>query len=425
MAMSTNNPTWTVDRLVPGGDGMARTPDGRAAFVPGGLPGDLIRPLGVRERRRHVTVERWELVEPGPDRRSDLPCPLAGRCGGCDWMALEPDAQLKAKGAVLRDALRRIGGLELEVADPEQIGSDLGYRTRLRLHPDRSGYPGLYERGSHRVVAVPRCPVAHDAINDGLARLRNHLACLPNTRELELRAAPIGHPVAAAVYTGPAWFPWRDALVALAQEYPVLLDGEPLGAPPDQAWPLPGGLELRVPMGDFVQVNPAVNRVLVEAVVHGARQRSAATFVDLYCGAGNFSLSLLSLGLTGVGIEISKEACEVAARNAREAGLEGRFLAGDAAQRLARLELESAPDLLVLDPPRTGAKEVVPAIAALSPAHVAYVSCDPATLARDLRALGERGYEVVEVRAFDMFPQTHHVEALAWLRRVQGSTTVA
>ncbi len=404
---------WTVERLVPGGDGLARCPDGRVAFVPGGLPGDRILPLRLRERPRHVHVLSWELVEPGPDR-VEPPCPLGGRCGGCDWMCLAVPAQRRAKARLLEDALRRIGKLEAQVAAPEPIGPDLGYRTRLRLHGDR-GRLGLFERSSRRLVPLDACPVSAPPIEEALALLGRRLPRgLPGVVDLELRTAPLGDPVIAVCTTDRLPRIGRELLGRLAQDLPVVIDGTPLGREPDQRWPLTDSLELRVPATGFVQVNLAVNRALVAAVVEGAHRRGARTFVDLYCGAGNFSLPLLVEGLTGVGVEASEDACRSADSGAREAGLPGRFLAGDVPAVLPELD---APDLLVLDPPRTGARDALPAILALAPATVAYVSCDPATLARDLRELVAGGYDLEEVRAFDMFPHTHHVEALAWLSR--------
>ena len=407
-----------VERLIPGGQGLARAPDGRAAFVPGGLPGDVISPLRLREKRRHVTVVEWELVQGGPSRLPEAPCALADRCGGCDWMYLDRPAQLRCKAGLLEDCLRRIGGFTVDVLPPQPVGPDLGYRARLRLHADRRGRLGLYERSSRQLVELTSCPVAHGAINGALATLRE--LCpggLPGLRELELRAAPIGAPV-VAVRGGENLPPQtRRALDLLAGELPVVTRGAAPGRGPDQAWPLPGGLELRVPADGFVQVNPAVNLALVEAVLEGARRRDVRTFVDLFCGAGNFSLPLLAAGCAGVGIELSEPACRAAERSARAAGLRGRFLSGDAATVLAGLRREGPPDLVVLDPPRTGARETVPGILDLAPATIACVSCDPATLARDLRDLVRGGYRLVDVFAFDMFPHTHHVEALAWLER--------
>jgi 23S rRNA (uracil1939-C5)-methyltransferase len=181
---------------------------------------------------------------------------------------------------------------------------------------------------------------------------------------------------------------------------------------------LPGGVELRAPAHAFTQVNWPVNRALVQAVLDAAAQRSVRTFLDLYCGAGNFSLPLLARGLKGVGIESSKEAIAAAKRAASAHQLSfARFIAGDVQRALAKLPRAERFDLVVLDPPRSGAREILPEILRLAPPHIAYCACDPVTQARDLRALCDAGYSLVEVTGFDMFPQTHHFESLVWLSR--------
>jgi 23S rRNA (uracil1939-C5)-methyltransferase len=419
--MSADGERFRVERLIPGGDGFARAADGRAVFVSGGLPGDLVHAHRIEERRRHLRLLDWELVEPGEDRTDAPPCAEADRCGGCDWMHLDRPAQLRWKGALLQDALRRVGGIDVEVGGATAAGDDLGYRTRLRLHVDGRGRIGLFARRSRDLVAIPGCPVAAPGIDEALATLRRLSAgserALAQVDAIELRAAPQGAPVIAVV--GSRGRPSR-ALTTLAERWaealPVVLDGRPMGPPAGQSWPLPGGVELRVPATCFVQVNPAVNRALVEAVLDFAGERGARSFVDLYCGSGNFSLPLLAAGLEGVGIEGSPEACAAARQAADEAGHSGRFVAGPAGPTLARLGPGLGPiDLVVLDPPRAGAKEALDPLLALAPASVAYVSCDPATLARDLRVLCAAGYALAGVRAFDMFPWTHHVEALALL----------
>ncbi|MEP7052504.1 MAG: methyltransferase domain-containing protein, partial [Pseudomonadota bacterium] len=186
----------------------------------------------------------------------------------------------------------------------------------------------------------------------------------------------------------------------------------------DQRFPLPGGTTLRVPTGAFSQVNWAVNQQLVQALLDGAARVLARTFCDLYCGAGNFSLPLFARGLTGLGIEAAKFSVAAAKRAAKEQSLtSARFIAGDVRAELERLPRAGCFDLVVLDPPRSGAREVLPELLRRAPLHIAYCACDPVTLARDLRALCAAGYALEEVTGFDMFPHTHHFETLAWLRR--------
>ncbi len=165
------------------------------------------------------------------------------------------------------------------------------------------------------------------------------------------------------------------------------------------------------------RVNPAVNAILVDALVAGATSRGARRFLDLFCGAGNFALPLGREGLTGVGIESNRSAIAVASKAAAQQGLAVRFRAASVVEALAEPSRLQAVDLVVLDPPRAGASDEVAGIVALEPQWIAYVSCDPATLARDLRTLVDGGYRITEVTPFDMFPHTHHVETLVWLQR--------
>ena len=179
---------------------------------------------------------------------------------------------------------------------------------------------------------------------------------------------------------------------------------------------LPGAYVL-APPGAFTQVNWEVNRALVDAVVQGALRRRASSFADLYSGSGNFSLPLLRAGLSGKGVEVSAASIECAQRAAREQGLGGEFFAGDVGRVAARWATAGQRyDLVVLDPPRAGAKEALDSVVRLAGRAVVLIACDPVTFARDLRVLMDRGLVLEEVRAFDMFPQTHHVECLAWLR---------
>jgi 23S rRNA (uracil1939-C5)-methyltransferase len=424
-ASETEDPAekeWEILRLVPGGDGLTRLSDGRVAFVSGALPGDRIRPIEIEDRRTYLRAKRWQLVAPGPNR-VPAACPVADRCGGCDWMSLSRPAELVNKGRVLREALVRTGGFhdlppELEVVS---AGSELRYRNRLRLHVDGAGRIGLYSRGTHDLCEIPGCIVSDPAIDAALERVRAlakiHPRALATLESIEVRVAPAGPPVALRLH--PRERADRNELAplenALAAEYSVSVAGSD-ATHDEQRFPLPGGLELAAGPAAFTQVNWAVNQALVEAVVEGARARAVRRFVDLYAGAGNFTLPLLAAGLDGVAIEQTPEAVRSAEQSARARGLGGRFLAGDVGARLRRIAHQGERfDLVLLDPPRTGARDVLPWVIELAAPHIALCSCDPVTLARDLRTLGRAGWVLQSVTGFDMFPRTHHVEALAWM----------
>ncbi len=323
-------------------------------------------------------------------------------------MFLEREAQLHWKRELVADALRRIGKIEVDVQPCVSAGPEVGYRSRLRLHVDGAGRVGLYERGSHTVVEIDACAVADEAINHALPVLR---AGRPvGVREVELRAAPIGPRV--VVRCSPA-----DKVWELGGLIPAVVPKVP---PPVQRWPLPLQMELAVPATAFVQVNPDVNVALVDALLEGTDARKATSFVDLYCGAGNFALALAASGLTGSGIEASPDAIAAASDSAEREQLASRvgFIEGTVDELFPRLvRTVGEVDLVVLDPPRAGAKAAIPALLKLSPKYVAAISCDPATLARDLKMLVEGGYAIESVTPFDMFPQTHHVEVLVWLAK--------
>jgi 23S rRNA (uracil1939-C5)-methyltransferase len=187
----------------------------------------------------------------------------------------------------------------------------------------------------------------------------------------------------------------------------------------EQVLSLLGGVRVGAGPGVFTQVNPDVNAVLVEELVAGARARNVTRFCDLFAGVGNFALPLLATGMSGVAVELDVRAVDSARRAAREAGLPADgFVAQDAARFLASLGRPEPPfDLVILDPPRRGAKDVLESVVRIGPRHIAMCSCDPVTLARDLATLARSGYELESVRGFDMFPQTHHLEALAWMER--------
>jgi len=414
---------WTVEKLVPGGAGFLRLASGQGAFAPGALPGERIRVELAEDHHAYLQASSWQLLEASPDRVPPV-CPVQGSCGGCDWMMLDYPAQVSAKIEILRDALTRIGRFQ---ALPELgfVAADqpLAYRSRIRLHIADDGRLGFFAAGSRELVEIPGCLVAQPELDQALLTLRaiasQHRMELASFSEVELRAAPAGTRLALRLVPAARRFDGAASLVAaLASAFRVSI-GERSPAPEhDQRFPLPGAVELRVSGGAFTQVNWAMNQRLVQALLDGAEQRAVSTFCDLYCGAGNFSLPLLARGLSGVGIEGSKPAIAAAQRASAEQGLtRGHFIAGDVKESLAKLPRTDAFDLVVLDPPRSGAREVLPELIRRAPRFIAYCACDPVTLARDLRTLCDSGYQLSLINGFDMFPQTHHFETLAWLSR--------
>jgi 23S rRNA (uracil1939-C5)-methyltransferase len=420
--LEPSQPDWQIDKLVPGGAGFVRLSNGQGAFAPGALPGERIHVEQAEDHGGYLQAKRWSLLEPSPDRVSPA-CPVQSRCGGCDLMTLSYPAQLQAKLGILHDALARTGRFEtLPELSFVESDSPLAYRSRIRLHI-AGGRLGFFAPQSRELVEIPGCLVADTELDVALRTLREliapHAPELTLFSELELRVAPAGPRLALRLIPVSRRLTGGARLIrALGGHFQVSIAERAADAALDQRFPLPGGVELRAPASAFTQVNWRVNQRLVQALLDGATERAVLAFCDLYCGAGNFSLPLFARGLRGVGIEASKFAIAAAKRAASEQQLSSaRFIAGDVRDALAKLPRAEHFDLVVLDPPRTGAREILPELIRRAPRHIAYCACDPVTLARDLRVLCDAGYALEQVKGFDMFPQTHHFETLVWLTK--------
>lgn len=419
-----------IGDLVAGGRAFARLADGTPLFVAGALPGERAE-VRIERRRARVADGRATRILRAASERVDPACPWFDSCGGCDWMHLDAAAQLRWKGVIARETARRQARVELSEPPPVAPSpAALGYRGRIRVHVDQRGRVGFFAPGSHRIVAVERCAVAEPAVDDALDALRS-LA--------ERLGTEFGRQVSGAeLRAGDDETPWaihlffrqrrarptptlRAALERLsASGAAVWAGGKVLHGAADTVHPLPGGLHLRAGPLAFLQANPGANYRLVEAVRDVAVELAGdgGRFVDLFCGAGNFTLPLLAAGLDGIGVELSAGAIGDARRAAEEQSLPaGAFVSGRVDGQLGGKLPGGAVDVLLLDPPRTGAKDAIAAIADLGPRALIYVSCDPVTLARDVGDLRSRGYEPDRWLGFDLFPQTHHLESVVTMLR--------
>lgn len=416
-----NSRPWRIEKIVPGGAGMARLADGRVGFALGALPGETISVDEEAVQKGVVTAKRFRVLESAPERMTP-PCAFAEQCGGCDLLHVRYDAQLGYKAALVHEALRRTGGFhDLPPVAIEGSPAPLGYRSRIRVHIDETGKLGFHARKSHRLVEVTSCSVASPQVNEALSVFRGFAqrdpAAAAAFSEAELRVAPTATLPSVLLVRRTTPRDPRPFMSALASEFRVSVAGAEPGHV--ERWPIARGVVLHVPATAFVQVNWSVNRRIVEALLDEVKQLGLRTFVDLYAGSGNFGLPLLAAGLSGTLVEAHASAAQGAADAVREHAFGGaQILAKDAAEGLRELTgMGAAADLVVLDPPRAGAASLIEPLAAFGSRFVAYCSCDPVTLARDLKALVSRGYTLQSVRAFDMFPGTHHVETLAWLRK--------
>ncbi len=411
--------------LATGGRGLARARDGRVVLVEGALPGERVYARLVREHRSWLEAACLEVVTPSP-RRVEPACPYFGSCGGCDLMHLEHAAQLEAKVTWLREALRR-----LEPPGPEVLAPlpPWGRRNRLRLQL-REGRVGFFARRSHRLVEVRGCAVAAAGIDRVLKALTRPLP--EGGRWLELLAGEEDGGVWACLGLEEGVSPRQaEALVealSAAGVRGVRVAGRRWACDQDHGLCYHrggGGLELWAFPGLFCQVGFAANRLLLEWLQAQVGAGEGRPALDLYAGSGNLGLTLAAAGWRVTAVERARGAGEAFAWQAARAGLSGRvgFRGRDAARAVAELAGEGARfPLVVLDPPRAGAKGVMEGVVHLEPEVVVYVSCHPAALGRDAAVLAGAGYSPRGLALVDMFPHTGQVEAALVMRRgAQGA----
>ena len=407
-----------ITALSHGPDGVARH-DGRVVFVPGVAPGDQVRARIVEEHARFARAVVVDRSTAGAARR-EPPCAWVEECGGCAWQHVEYAAQLAAKATNVRETLARVGKV-VAARELPILGApdEWRYRHRIRLHVGPGGALGYRRARSHRLVEIGDCVIADGAVTAALPIVRRLVPRLRTPlRSVELVANGNGGAVVSGRATGP--FAAADAAAAktvvrahreiaglhLAGPGWRRLFGDPrIIVRPDDA-----GTTIVQRPGTFSQVNPAANRLLVTTVREFAT--GATRILDLFCGSGNLSLPLARAAARVVGVDADRAAIEDAEASATAGGLANtRFEATPALEFLRHRGLDGA-DVVVLDPPRTGAAAEITALAQLRPGRVLYVSCDPATLARDVAVLLAAGYAVDRVQALDLFPQTPHVETV-------------
>jgi len=395
----------TVGAVAAGGSCVARADDGRVVFVRHALPGERVRAVVTATTTSYLRADAVEVLEPSPDRVA-APCPYAGpgRCGGCDWQHVALDRQRLLKADLVVEQLSRLAKLDRSVV-VEPVPGDvdgLGWRTRVQFAVQRDGAAGLHRHRSRELELVDRCLIAAPSVEAvGAERLR-----WPGATAVEVVTS--GEQRVVAVSGRRVQLPDVDA--------GVVIEGRPVKVPHGVRHEVLGRA-FDVSAGGFWQVHPGAALVLAEAVLDGLDAQVGERVVDLYAGAGLFAALLGDrVGPTGsvLAVEGDRGASADAARNtADQPQVKVRTLAVDAelvSRRLGR------PDLVVLDPPRAGAGlAVAAALVGLRPRRIAYVACDPASFARDLRVFLDAGWEMPSLRAFDLFPMTEHVELVAVL----------
>jgi 23S rRNA (uracil1939-C5)-methyltransferase len=393
--------------------------DGKSVMVPHSVPGDLLEVTLQSEHGGYAIGRIVRIVAPGAARRPP-PCVFLPRCGGCDWQHIEYPEQLRLKAEIVSHEFKHSLGVELDAATlVEPAPSEFGYRSRVRLKVGPRGSIGLYESASNRIVEIDRCLVADCNLESAIRLVRalsRDLLEIEVVRQSEARQVLVAYlkkPAVAEQIRGVRRFLDADQSTAGI----VLRAGESRTVVGDAeiTIEIEPGVTLRSEADLFSQVNRPQNQKLVRAALEMAAPEPQCSMLDLFCGAGNFSIPAARRGACVTGVDADGAAISAAARNAQRLGLAGaQFVAMEARELVAFLHrARSRPEIVLLDPPRAGAAELMEPIVRLRPARVVYVSCDVATLVRDLRMLCAEKYRIEGVRAFDFFPNTHHVEIVA------------
>ena len=399
----------TLTTLTYGGDALGRLPDSRAVFVPFGLPGERVRIRLTEEKRGFARGEIIEILQAVPERISPR-CKHFGQCGGCHYQHMPYEMQLKVKADILRDQLQRIGKIENPPIQPIVSSPNAwNYRNHIQFHLD-DGKLGFQASASNKMIPISECHLPEKSINSlwpqlefesnsGIERvsiragMNDELMLIlesdsPETPELEMEADIS----AAHVFED-------DAIIIAGNDHITMkvLDRE-----------------FRVSPASFFQVNTSmVEKMVTHLLDHLSISQS--TILDVYCGVGLFSAFLTSKCKRLIGIESSPSACDDFAVNLDE--FDNVELYEDLAENVLPV-LKVEPDVILVDPPRAGVeKEALDAIVKLNPKMIAYVSCDPSTLARDTKRLIDHGYKLLGVTPFDIFPQTYHIESISFFER--------
>ena len=423
-----------IDDLTLEGQGVGRRA-GKACFVAGALPGETVRAVLTARKHNFDQARLEEILTPAPDRITP-PCPYFGVCGGCRLMHLQPEAQRRFKEKALFDALARIGQCAPEQRLPALVGSDLGYRRTARLgvkYVPRKGCTlvGFHERAGRYLADMQACLVLHPALGQRIASLRQLLDTMAGRQsipQIEGAVDDAGHCALVFRHLQPLSADDQARLRAYANQEQVQIHLQPGGpdsvaffaGPRDQLLYRHPEFGVSVPFSplDFVQVHGEINRQMVSQAIALLELEPQHRVLDLFCGLGNFTLPLATRTQQVVGVEGSAIMLERASANARAQGY------AHITYHRADLDSEALAqadwwrndfDRILLDPPRTGAAAVVATLIERAPvSRLLYISCNPATLARDAAQLTQTGrYRLQAAGIMDMFPHTAHAEAMA------------
>jgi len=396
--------------------GYAICRDGKVVFIKGAIPGELVEIFVEEKKRDYSVATARRILEPSPYRRTP-PCPVFGTCGGCQLQFMGYEKQVSVKEEILLDALRRIGEMDITLM-PSMVGKEFRYRHRAQLKVSAHGAIGFYREGTREVVDIEECPLMVDEINGFLGKVRG--LDLRGVRELHVSSGDS----MSLLIKGTAAEDTLQGFMERGISGIAFENGDSMGK--DYVTLDLNGLKYSVTPWSFFQSHWSLNREVVAEMIRELTSMGPTRILDLYAGAGNFALPLSRVAQEVVAVEENPAAVEDGKRNLILNGIKNcAFIHGTVGKNLrsrkkgsvARLFEEAPYGCIIIDPPRTGLpadciKEVMDA----GSERVVYVSCNPATLARDLKKMREH-YEVESIRMVDFFPNTYHIEALTFLRR--------
>ena len=384
----------TIEKLIYGGEGLARL-ENVALFIAKTVPGDRVKVIITEAEKNFFRAKVVEILDPSPMRRV-APCLYFGHCGGCQLQHINYFAQLEAKASFIEDSLKRIGRFSLSSRIEVKHAEEFNYRNKVQLKIERSTKPlqiGFYKAGSHRVCDVENCLILANELNQALKVLRNA------QDEIALSQIPYSK---IDLIKGVNGISANQKITSLNE---------------DSVYQQVLGINYYFEPNCFFQVNQYLLETLVENVV-GTRTGKIA--LDLYAGVGFFALQLAKNYQKVMATEVNKTAVKWAKHNVKENNINNlEFYDFSTEKWLAKMSRQVIkPDLIILDPPRVGIiKKTLLSIAELQPKEIVYVSCEPTTLARDLRILVDCGYQLNNVVGIDLFPQTYHIETVASLKK--------
>ncbi len=436
------------------GQGVAKI-EGCAVFVPNAIQGELCRIRIEKVGKTWAAGKIVQLLQKSPHRINRV-CPVAKLCGGCDFHHMDYEEECRLKAQRVKDALNRLGGEALEDVPITPAPSTTGYRNKAQYPVAQEkgrSYAGFFKAGTHQVVENPRCsilPASTDRVKDLVMEHMNRfrVTVYDETtgkgllRHIYVRQGWVSGEILVCLVVNGRRIPHDKELIQALQTVPgfatlvLSIHTKPGNAVLGQEFVTlygPGyiedtlcGLRFRLSPRSFYQVNHPQAEALYRAAIRAAAITKSDTVLDLYCGVGTITLAMSQAAGKVIGVEVIPQAVEDARENARRNGIENaEFLCADAGQAALELERQGTRvDVVVVDPPRKGlGAEAIEAISRFAPRRLVYVSCDPATLARDTALLKERGYQVKSVEAFDLFPRCSHVETVVLLSREKVSQT--